>query len=62
MSREYTKDIIPLEEGLYELARKQINRDSDFLNILNVDKVDEVDNSLFDRFRDYKFVKTINYA
>ncbi len=62
MNREYTKDIIPLEEGLYELARKQINRDSDFLALVKVDKIDQVDKVLFDTYRDYKFVKTVNYA
>ena len=62
MSRKPTKDIIPLEEGLYQLAEKQINNDAGFLKKLAADKVTGVDKALFDRYRDYKFVTTVNYV
>lgn len=62
MSQAYTRDIVPLEEGMYKLAQKQINEDQEFLERLNVSEVKSVDKSLFDKFRDYKFVKTVHYA
>lgn len=62
MSNEKTKDIIPLEEGLYVLAKNQINKEPKFLETLGVESVESVDKPLFDKFRNYKFVKTVRHA
>ena len=62
MSKIYTTDIVPLEDGLYNLAKKQINEDKNFLEIFNLSHIESVDRNLFNKFRDYKFVKIVNYA
>ena len=62
MRRTLTKDIVPLEEGLYELAKKQINADAAFLKMLGKGAVDSVDRTLFNQYRDFKFVRTVRYV
>ncbi len=62
MSRADTRDIVPLEEGLYELAKKQINADATFLEVLGKGAVESVDRTLFNRYRDLKFVRTVRYV
>ncbi len=62
MSREFTRDIVPLEEGLYELAGKQINEDNAFLGLLGVGRAGRVDKALFDKYRDFKFARTVRYV
>ena len=62
MSKEFTRDIIPLEEGLYELAKNQINEDKQFLDLMGTDSVERVDKALFDKYRDFKFARIVRYV
>jgi phenylacetate-CoA ligase len=62
MGRAATRDIVPLEEGLYNLAKKQINEDAAFLKKLGIEAVECVDKALLDQYRDFKFVCIIRYV
>ncbi|MDD4895889.1 MAG: hypothetical protein PHS21_03880 [Atribacterota bacterium] len=62
MSKKFTLDNVPLEEGLYELAKKQINKDAEFLEILGKRSVKEVNMTLFNRYRNFKFVRIVRYV